>query len=298
MTTKPDNIANNHSSNREYSFTGKERDEETGYSYFGARYYDSDLSGLFLSVDPMADKYPSISPYAYCAWNPLKLVDPDGMENVIYVVNLQGKDAHVDVNKVINEVNKHFEDLGLETRAMLAPDGANFDPKYMDKTDSYAVIGNVFDVKDFISTKSNSETIISWKGGTNNPERSENNNTLKGNYIAIDAQGVTSLANNLDFDKNEMSVLSILHGAGHNAGFNHSDENPWSKRFGQNSENAAIMIGGSGLKDRKSKGLNYIMNPNHNTKYTERMRSVFGTKKAQSNYENKKNAIQHPYVVY
>ena len=63
-----------------YSFTGKERDAETGYSYFGARYYDSDLSGLFLSVDPMADKYPSFSPYAYCAWNPVKLVDPDGRE--------------------------------------------------------------------------------------------------------------------------------------------------------------------------------------------------------------------------
>ena len=61
-------------------FTGKERDSETGYSYFGARYYDSDLSGLFLSVDPMADKYPSISPYAYCAWNPMKLVDPDGRD--------------------------------------------------------------------------------------------------------------------------------------------------------------------------------------------------------------------------
>ena len=26
----------------------------------------------------MADKYPSLSPYAYCAWNPVKLVDPDG----------------------------------------------------------------------------------------------------------------------------------------------------------------------------------------------------------------------------
>ena len=26
----------------------------------------------------MADKYPSISPYAYCAWNPVKLIDPTG----------------------------------------------------------------------------------------------------------------------------------------------------------------------------------------------------------------------------
>ena len=60
------------------TFTGKEKDSETGFYYFGARYYDPSLSGLFLSVDPMADKYPNLSPYAYCAWNPVKLVDPDG----------------------------------------------------------------------------------------------------------------------------------------------------------------------------------------------------------------------------
>ena len=60
------------------SFTGKERDSETGFSYFGARYYDSDLMTGWLSVDPMADKYPNLSPYAYCANNPVKLVDPDG----------------------------------------------------------------------------------------------------------------------------------------------------------------------------------------------------------------------------
>ena len=61
-------------------FTGKERDEETGYGYFGARYMDHELMTGWLSVDPMADKYPSISPYAYCAWNPVRLVDPDGKE--------------------------------------------------------------------------------------------------------------------------------------------------------------------------------------------------------------------------
>ena len=61
-------------------FTGKERDSETGFSYFGARYYDSDILTGWLSVDPLADKYPSLSPYAYCAWNPVRLVDPDGEE--------------------------------------------------------------------------------------------------------------------------------------------------------------------------------------------------------------------------
>ena len=70
------------------SSTGKERDSETGFSYFGARYYDSDLMTGWLSVDPMADKYPGLSPYAYCAWNPIKLVDPDGEE--IWIVGDDG----------------------------------------------------------------------------------------------------------------------------------------------------------------------------------------------------------------
>lgn len=62
-----------------FKFTGKERDTETGYDYFGARYYLS-LLGIWLSPDPLANKYPNISPYAYCSWNPLKYVDPNGKE--------------------------------------------------------------------------------------------------------------------------------------------------------------------------------------------------------------------------
>ena len=60
------------------SSTGKERDSETGFSYFGARYYDSDLMTGWLSVDPLADKYPSLSPYNYCALNPIRVIDPNG----------------------------------------------------------------------------------------------------------------------------------------------------------------------------------------------------------------------------
>ena len=62
-----------------FRFTGKERDAETGYDYFGARYYSSSL-GIWLSVDPMSDKYPSLSPYVYCADNPVNAFDPDGMD--------------------------------------------------------------------------------------------------------------------------------------------------------------------------------------------------------------------------
>ena len=62
-----------------YTFSAKEKDSETGLSYFGSRYYSSDLS-VWLSVDPMSDKYPSLSPYSYCANNPVKVVDPNGEE--------------------------------------------------------------------------------------------------------------------------------------------------------------------------------------------------------------------------
>ena len=57
---------------------GKEKDYESGFHYYGARYYWGELLTGWLSVDPMMDKYPSISSYSYCAWNPVKLVDPDG----------------------------------------------------------------------------------------------------------------------------------------------------------------------------------------------------------------------------
>ena len=62
-----------------YQFTGYEKDQETGLHYAEARYYDSWLS-IFNSTDPMWYKYPHQSPYAYCADNPVMLVDPDGME--------------------------------------------------------------------------------------------------------------------------------------------------------------------------------------------------------------------------
>lgn len=42
-----------------------------------ARYHNSALS-IWLSVDPMADKYPNKSSYSYCSNNPIKIIDPNG----------------------------------------------------------------------------------------------------------------------------------------------------------------------------------------------------------------------------
>jgi RHS repeat-associated protein len=62
-----------------YKFNGKELDEETGLYYYGARYMDPRTS-VWLSVDPLAEKYPTVSSYVYCVDNPIKFIDPDGKE--------------------------------------------------------------------------------------------------------------------------------------------------------------------------------------------------------------------------
>ena len=54
---------------------------ETGMDYFGARYYSSDIS-IWLSVDPLAFKYPDQSPYSYVGNRPINTIDPWGMDEV------------------------------------------------------------------------------------------------------------------------------------------------------------------------------------------------------------------------
>jgi len=69
-----------------FGFNGMEKDNELkgiGNSLdFGARMYDSRL-GRWLSLDPLAAKYPSISPYAFVANNPILFIDPDGKKITI-----------------------------------------------------------------------------------------------------------------------------------------------------------------------------------------------------------------------
>ena len=72
-------LVDEHSSSEElpYKFNGKELDEETGLYYYGARYMDPKIS-MWLGVDPLTEKYISVSGYVYCIGNPIRFVDPNG----------------------------------------------------------------------------------------------------------------------------------------------------------------------------------------------------------------------------
>lgn len=70
------------SSSERRLYTGKERDRETGFDYFGARYYAS-TTGRFTGVDPNHINGDIFDPqrwnaFAYARNNPLRFVDPFG----------------------------------------------------------------------------------------------------------------------------------------------------------------------------------------------------------------------------
>ena len=64
---------------KRYRYTGKERDEETGFYYHGARYYAPWLC-RWTAPDP-AGMVDGVNLYEYVRGNPVKLRDPDGMES-------------------------------------------------------------------------------------------------------------------------------------------------------------------------------------------------------------------------
>ena len=80
-----------------HKYGGKELDLMHGLNLydFGAREYDPAL-GLFTSMDPLCEKYYHISPYAYCAGNPVRYKDLFG--DSIFVQSHQGTFYHYDMD--------------------------------------------------------------------------------------------------------------------------------------------------------------------------------------------------------
>jgi RHS repeat-associated protein len=166
-----------------YKFTAKELDNETNYTYFGARYYDSELSG-WLSVDPMIDKYPSLSPYCYSADYPIILKDPNGEK--VYIVGDAADEAtgYLNTDNIKITRNSETGELSYEGKA------TNRREKLLIKA--------IDDKKVFVNLMANKSDIIPNTNGEhgagsflgNELNKDENGNSISVNtkqFVSMDA---------------------------------------------------------------------------------------------------------------
>ena len=235
-----------------YGFNGKENDKEVGEIDFGDRLYDPRIGGRFLSIDFSTKKYPSNTPYSSFNNNPLVFVDPDGNDNIVYILTLQNVPKLI-IDRAIEKANAYLRIMGLKTTVVRAE--ANFDISKLDATDGMVIIGNnknqvanyvhktknfegIVDTRLLSNNKDDERSVENWhqykspdsKGDPNGdtPEISSKNLGL------ITLNGLEGFKKNLENDlvpgnrsaiKNyeELLGLIIVHSMGHQADVNHND---------------------------------------------------------------------------
>ena len=169
-------------------YNGKELDRMHGLNLYdySARQYDAAL-GQFTSMDPLCEKYYHISPYAYCAGNPVKYTDPNGdtiliqVENITYRYHegtIYSSDGNVYPGKIkgylkhvldaIGDLNKTDAgsslvsqlDASKNTFTIMNGEENAFKPNRV--RDSYANLNELKNAYPFLKGSNGSGGIITW----------------------------------------------------------------------------------------------------------------------------------------
>ncbi len=254
-------------------------------------------------IDPLAHKYPSLSPYHAFANNPILYVDEDGRENTIYLVIATDKNGKPSISKetakeIENKANEYFKLMGLNTTVIVYNETnlGNFNLNNTDLNDGYVVIGtNRESIINKVSSfdKDFSDKLqVGWTAKFN-PEKSN----LNSKGIVIDYLNIEEVQDKFHglkaLSQEEFAALSIVHGAGHNSGVmkangDHLD----SGIMGDLSHQEAVLrnYGKEGAFDQFIFNLD---NPN-NEKYGKGIRKTFEWK-AESNDNYIDNKVKNSY---
>jgi len=189
------------SDSSKFKFTGKERDEESEYDYFGARYYDARV-GRWGSVDPYFEKHLDFTPYNYVLDNPLIYYDPDGRDP--YRKYLGSKEQ---VMKIIeqNKGKTYFElsnvFKGSSVRYIYTEKGGFIDLRHFFTA---ASVSNNFSIQDAIIYGEGMEHVqfMFGKESANDPEdRPSNLEGARFGNNTVESDAYTNFSNYLDEQK-------------------------------------------------------------------------------------------------
>ena len=198
-----------------YGFQGKEKDDElkgNGNSYdFGARMLDTRV-GRWLSIDPLAEKFPSVNPYNAMDNNPINMIDPDGakvdMTNALKAdYTSYDEDAERRIKRKKEDMNLLMSDLQEETGLTLYIDDKNL-LQYRKREENnpdiaYDVVNGMINTKGsecarkmLISAINNNETLnIAFKTTNGSNASEEGSVILDVNQIHEFIAGTSNLLN-------------------------------------------------------------------------------------------------------
>lgn len=170
------------SSAQNYKFNGKELQEETGWYDYGARMYMPDVLRWGV-IDNYADKYFSLTPYAYAGNNPLKYADPTG--DTLVLVTLPG----------LNSKHSPVQDRQFLVDSRIAEQTVGFATEALNRFKGRLSVNNIF-------------------RGVPSSQISTGNTKAKGlsrhqGGFAIDFNGVKGLS---DEERGELNSLAEKHG--------------------------------------------------------------------------------------
>lgn len=173
-----------------YKFNGKELDRMHGLDWYdyGARMYDPVIC-TWTTIDPLAHKYPSFSPYVFCANCPINIFDPNGKELVI----LGNKDQMLSILTVLQKLTNDNLRIDFQTGKVTLTGKNRWDNRNKKLTTGTNLIRGIINNKYLL-------TIREVKGNDLNEEFATNTNNSR-NGIGTDA--------NINFNKNRGTPITV-----------------------------------------------------------------------------------------
>ncbi|MBL7785067.1 MAG: hypothetical protein JNM36_04130 [Chitinophagales bacterium] len=276
----------------DYKYNNKEYIDDLSLNMldYGYRLLDP-LTGRWNGVDALAERYHSSSGYGYVAGNPVLMVDPDGMRNMVYVVFLPSSGLNAaQKTAVIAEMQRIYDDvIGLKdsqgnslikvTEFNQAKRGKIYG-MYIDYSDAIVAIGSVTDVN-IVRKRSetscyemdeNARVFVEY--GDVCPELSENRRSLsdkegkyRGQFVGISSDRTLKFSIKAKGTFIQSIAFLAVHGTGHNVNLGHDQEAryPGSLHLTVMADGDYIVYPSGGAKSLGFSKLSDWLNPTYNS---------------------------------